>query len=105
LVLRHITSTHQKVVEKDLKTEAPMVKAELEARYGAPLTRAKLPTSGPIIVYEYSGLPWQAHAFRATWREMANAAGVPENVKNTNSRLGAKGKQETKERAGQARRI
>jgi hypothetical protein len=78
LTLRHVTSRGGKLIEKRL-SEAPLVKAEFE-RIGA------LPQSGPIIVSEFTGLPYTAAEFRRWWRKVADAAGVPKNVKNMDSR-------------------
>ena len=78
----------EKRVEIDLK-RAPMVIEELQSLFcdrGEPLTRAKLPVSGPIIVYEKKKLPYQAPQFRIKWREVARAAGIPDTVKNRDSR-------------------
>jgi hypothetical protein len=77
-ILRHTTS-RGKNVEFDLR-RAPMVKEEL-AKLG------ELKTSrDPIIIYELTGLPYEDHNFRRVWRSVANAAGVPKNVKNRDSR-------------------
>jgi hypothetical protein len=77
LVLRHVTSMRQKEVEIDLK-RAPMVMEELN-RLG------KLPARGPVIVSESDGKPWSPTDFRRWWRRIANAVGVPKNVKNRDS--------------------
>jgi hypothetical protein len=74
----------------DLKT-LPMTAEELRAMFcprGEALTRARLPLSGPVIKYESNGLPYQSHQFRRVWRMVADAAGVPKNVKNRDSRAG-----------------
>ena len=81
LILRHTTSKRQKDVEVDLKL-APMVMEELNLL-------GDRPKSGPIVVYEKSGRPYQAVQFRKEWRLVATAAGVPENVFNMDSRAGA----------------
>lgn len=91
LILRHVTSKRQKLVEKDLKL-MPMVLVELQSVYcelGEPLTRARLPAQGAIIINEKHGYPYLTHTFRRTWREVATAAGVPKTVKNMDSRAGA----------------
>lgn len=79
LILRHVTSLHQREVVLDLK-KALMVREEL-ARLG------KLPTRGPVIVSETTGEPWAQFEFRRRWRKVADAAGVPSNVKNGSSSL------------------
>jgi hypothetical protein len=81
LILRHVTSKRQKMVEHDLGV-AEMVQAEF-ARIGT------LPTSGPVVVYEITERPYSAHQFRALWRDVARAAGVPDAVRNMDSRAGA----------------
>lgn len=75
-VLRHVTSKGP--IEVNLRT-ARMVLEELR-RLG------DFPTSGPIVTCEYSLRPWHPPAFRRTWRKIADAAGVPSNVFNTDSR-------------------
>ena len=87
LVLRHVTSMTKELVVKDLKT-AQMVKEELEAKYGAPLSRAKLPATGPVIIDEDTEFPYLAHKYRQIWREFARARGVPDNVRNMHSHKG-----------------
>jgi hypothetical protein len=81
LVLRHLTSKRQKVIEVDLNL-APMVLEEI----------APIPPewrTGPIIIREKTGLPWQSYDFRRAWRQVARAAGIPDNVQNMDSRAGA----------------
>jgi hypothetical protein len=65
--------------EIDLRS-ARMVMEELGKRGGP------IPTSGPVIVCEFSGRPWTTHEFRRWWRKVADAAGVPNDVKNMDSR-------------------
>jgi hypothetical protein len=88
LIFRHVTSKTGSLVEIDLK-HAPMVIAELQAQYGAPLSRSMLPASGPLIVNEKTGRPYLTHQFRRLWRQIATAAGVPKDVQNRDTRAGA----------------
>lgn len=101
LILRHITSKKQKLVEIDLKL-APMVLEELQILIGAePLihvdeitkkvtvNRALLPASGPVIINDVTGLPWSPNEYRRKWRLVATKAGVPKNVWSMDSRSGA----------------
>lgn len=81
LWLRHITSKRQKLLEINLH-EAPLVMEELK-RFET------LPSSGPIIVSELTGLPYHADEFRRQWRMIADAVGVPKSVRNMDSRAGA----------------
>jgi hypothetical protein len=37
---------------------------------------------GPMVVCEFSGLPWTTSEFRRKWRKVADRVGVPRNVKN-----------------------
>lgn len=80
LILRHTTSKRQKEIEIDLKL-APMVMEELE----------RIPNlqNGPVIVSDLTGLPWVTHVWRRIWREVADAAGIPRDVRNMDSRAGA----------------
>jgi hypothetical protein len=101
LILKHVTSKKQKLVEVDLKL-APMVLEELQILIGAePLihvdeitkkvtvNRSLLPASGPIIINDVTGLPWSANEYRRKWRLVATKAGVPKNVWSMDSRSGA----------------
>lgn len=101
LILRHVTSKKQKMVEIDLKL-ADMVLEELQILVGAePLihvdevtkkvtvNRGLLPASGPVLICDTSGLPWSGNEYRRKWRKVANACGVPKNVWNMDSRSGA----------------
>jgi site-specific recombinase XerD len=81
MVLRHLTSKRQKMIEVSLRN-APMVIEEM-ALLGAQ------PANGPIIVSEWDRLPWTGPEFRRWWRIVAEAAGVPKEVRNMDSRAGA----------------
>ncbi|WFU42617.1 hypothetical protein QA640_09230 [Bradyrhizobium sp. CB82] len=86
LTLRH--SSEREIIEFDLR-QSSMVLDELRAQYGFELgkqARSALPSSGPIIVSEWSGIPWSAVEFRRWWRQVANACGIPKTVKNMDSR-------------------
>jgi hypothetical protein len=67
---------------------APMVLEELfrQFNFDPSSPRSALPDAGPIIVSEYDDLPWTAVEFRRWWRKLADACGVPKNVKNSDSR-------------------
>jgi hypothetical protein len=85
LVLRHVTSKRQKEIEIDLKL-APMVLEELQDKFGL---MSELPRRGPVIISEHSGLPYTAPSFRYLWRTIARAAGIPDDVRNMDTRAGA----------------
>lgn len=98
LILRHITSKRQKPIEVDLKL-AGMVVEELgwwlvdqkifeNAALALPLKRSDFPSAGPVIVSETTGYPWTDHEYRRNWRKIARAAGIPDAVKNMDSRAG-----------------
>jgi hypothetical protein len=92
LILRHSSDGWLGNVEFDLH-KAPAVLEELRLQFEFdPLwsARSKLPLSGPIIVSEYDGQPWDAVEFRRWWRRIANQAGIPQSVRNTDSRVRAK---------------
>jgi hypothetical protein len=105
MTLRHLTSKRQKMIEISLRN-APMVRDELnviapECIYDVEIERggkkvvetrwdrSLLPVSGPIIVSEWDRLPWTGPEFRRWWRIIAEAAGVPKEVRNMDSRAGA----------------
>jgi integrase len=44
---------------------------------------------GPMIVNENTGRPWLSLVFSRNWREIADAAGVPRDIWNRDSRAGA----------------
>lgn len=86
LILRHNTSKKEKDIVLNLKL-APMVMEELKL-LGYNGDRASLPAAGPVIVSEWSGIPWTAVEYRRWWRILANACGIPKTVKNMDSRAG-----------------
>ena len=86
LILRHTTSKRKKKIESDLR-KAPMVMEELRQQYGD-----TPPQNGPVIVSELTGYPYKAHDFRAIWRRVARAAGVPDDVRNMDSQASATNK-------------
>jgi hypothetical protein len=51
--------------------------------------RTDLPASGPLIVSETTDRPWARTAFKRVWREIARAAGLPDDLQNRDSRPGA----------------
>jgi hypothetical protein len=76
-ILRHVTSMYQKEIEIDLK-RAPMVMDELKKL-------GQRPARGPVIICEWEGKPWSQNEYRRWWRKLADAVGVPKNVKNMDS--------------------
>lgn len=92
LILRHMTSKRNKMLTVDLKL-APMVCEELRLMAGlvpgAALLREHIPATGPLVVKEQDGVPWEPTHFRAVWRELARACGIPDGVRNMDSRAGA----------------
>lgn len=99
LHLKHITSKRGKPIDVDMKL-APMVAEELNRLYPGlimqnevtlayTVNRALAPASGPVIVCESTGLPWDANAYRKHWRAAATACGIPKTVRNMDSRAGA----------------
>jgi hypothetical protein len=44
--------------------------------------------SGPMVICESTGLPWQMRWFRKQWRRIANTAGIPADVQYRDSRAG-----------------
>jgi hypothetical protein len=100
LILRHMTSKRQKILEIDL-TLAEMVTEEFQMLIGeqpliivnditkkVTINRHLLPASGPIVICDITGLPWKGTEFRRKWRLVANKAGVPKEVKSMHSRHG-----------------
>lgn len=91
-VLRHVTSKRGKTLVLDLKL-CPMVMEEFRMMAGLSATdkleRDHVPRKGPIVINEQTGAPYQAQTFRLAWRKVARAAGVPDTVRNMDSRAGA----------------
>jgi hypothetical protein len=81
LTLRHTTSKRGKLLEVPLP-EDPMIMEEF-ARIGT------LPKSGPMVVCEFTGLPWDVNDFRRRWRLLATACGIPSSVRYMDTRAGA----------------
>lgn len=90
MVLTHVTSKRQKEITVDLKL-APMVVEELRLLFASPAgasLAARSPNS-PIIINELTGEPYRTHQYRRAWRTIARACGIPDDVKNMDSRAGA----------------
>jgi hypothetical protein len=93
LVLRHVTSKRQKMLEVPL-AKAPMVVLEFDRLFpgavsgNGTINRSALPSHGPVVVSEYTTLPWGEDEYRRHWRKMADYAGVPKSVRNMDSRAG-----------------
>jgi hypothetical protein len=83
LILRHVTSKRGKPIEVCLR-DAPMVMEELDRQFPE-----GLPASGPVILYEKTGRPWNQTYFRQAWRKVADECGIPKTVRNMDSRAGA----------------
>jgi len=92
LILSHITSMKGKRIEIDLRRKS-MVMEELRSMYcelGELPTREKLPASGAVIIDEDTGRPYMTHTFRRRWRDLADKAGLPKDVKNMDTRAGSR---------------
>jgi hypothetical protein len=101
LILRHVTSKKQKMTEVDLKL-APMVVEELQLLIGdqplimvdeitkrVTVNRGLLPSVGPIMKCDVDGTPWTSNEYARKWRLVARKCGIPDEVKNMDSRSGA----------------
>lgn len=80
LILRFATHDRlrrKKSHEVDL-TKLPMVLQELDAI-------GETPRNGPLIICEPTGRPYSAAEFRRKWRIVATKAGIPDNVRNSDS--------------------
>lgn len=89
LILKHVTSKRQKELVVDLR-HAAMVIEELTRRWpGCMHDRSLLPANGPVIRIEQTGLPYSAPVFRREWRKLATACGIPNTVRNMDTRAGA----------------
>jgi hypothetical protein len=92
LVLKHASESWQGDITFDLR-KAPMVLEELNLQFDFNIEksqRSQLPSSGPIVVSEHDGLPWDAVEFRRWWRKVATLCKIPPNVRNSDSRARAK---------------
>jgi hypothetical protein len=69
--------------------EYPMVMDELARLCGGTVDRVLLPAAGPVIVNPSTGLPWSVSRFRHNWRVVARAGGLPDEIRNRDSRPGA----------------
>lgn len=94
LILRHMTSKRQKMLEIDLRLaemvveEFQMIAGEEPLITGDVVNRSLLPASGPIVICDTNGLPWTGNEYRRKWRLVADKAGVPKEVKSMHSRHG-----------------
>lgn len=93
LILRHPSGGWHGDVTFDLK-RAPSVMEEFRIQFGFKDDRSALPASGPVVLSEYDGLPWDAVEYRRWWRRIATACGVPKEVRSADSRPRAKERRE-----------
>ena len=75
-----MTSRNKKATRHDL-TCCPLFSEMLKV--------APLPGVGPLVVSEKTGLPYRENYYATDWREIAKAAGVPENLWSMDARAGA----------------
>lgn len=101
LILRHVTSKKQKLMEADLKL-APLVLFALRWMIGdqtlievdevtkkVTVNRSLLPASGPVILNDLTAMPWSGNEYRRKWRLVARKCGISDDVFNMDSRSGA----------------
>jgi hypothetical protein len=81
LVLRHRSSGNDLAIIMGLRS-APMVMEELHLLHER---EGSFTTSGPIVICEATGRPWNASEFRRKRRMVARSAGVADTVKNMGS--------------------
>lgn len=75
-----VTSKGKAVTRHDL-TACPLVMEVLKV--------AKLPSLGPLIVSEKTGIPYRENYYAQDWREIAKAADVHKNVWSMDARAGS----------------
>jgi hypothetical protein len=79
----------QKPTSKSREKKKAMADLSLSAFAMAELMRVPPDQRiGPVIVSEYTGLPYQRKAFNRLWRQLANLAGIPKEVQNRDARAG-----------------
>jgi integrase len=79
-ILKHRTGKRGREVLLDLKLY-PLVVAELDRL-------AAVPRVGPVIIDSKTGEPFKYRVYARRWREIARAAGIPDDVWNRDSRAG-----------------
>jgi hypothetical protein len=87
LVLRHSVGAGGRVVEIDLRTK-PFLLEELDRFALGDLDLHDLPTRGPIVICDTTGVPWRTSEFRRKWRLVARKAGVPDDTNNADTSRG-----------------
>jgi hypothetical protein len=100
LILRytvHDKLKRKKDFEVDLSTK-PMVLQELDKLQHTP-------TSGPMIICEATDRPYTHAEFRRKWRLVATKAGLPDNVRNSDSIRAESGGQEAEAQPTVARLV
>lgn len=80
-VLTVPVTSKNKVATRHDQTACPLVMEVLKV--------APLPSVGPLIVSEKTGLPYRGNYYDQDWREVGKAAGVPKNVWSMDARAGA----------------
>jgi hypothetical protein len=81
MILRKVIRTGRQDQPKEFKFNVGRAAMIMEEINRVPPAKR----TGPIIICEYSGLPWITTEFRRKWRKVADKAGVPKDVKNMDS--------------------
>jgi hypothetical protein len=87
LILRKMVTKSRKAQPQEVQVDlnqCPMIMEELFADHGS-IDRSTFPVSGPVVASETTGLPYSTDDFRRKWREIANEAGVPPTIRNSDS--------------------
>jgi hypothetical protein len=78
LLLKFETGKAQRPMDADLRT-APMVIEEFAFLGGRG-------SQGPVVICEITGAPYTTSEFRRKWRILADAAGIPRELRNSDSK-------------------
>lgn len=81
VILKHVQSNSGDLFVCDLKTK-PLTLDQINYLRAQPQYTGR----GPIIISEYNNQPWYPNEFRRWWRKVADAAGVPKSIRNSDSR-------------------
>jgi hypothetical protein len=82
MILRRVLTSGRRDQHKEVAYNLKRSAMVMEEINRVPVEKRK----GPMIICEFTMLPWSHNEYRRKWRKVADKAGVPKSVKNMDSR-------------------
>jgi hypothetical protein len=82
MILRRVLTSGRRDQHKEVAYNLKRSAMVMEEINRVPMEKRK----GPMIICEFTMLPWSVNEYRRKWRKVADKAGVPKSIKNGDSR-------------------